>query len=58
MNIIVTGPQASGKGTQAVLLKERLNLAHLSTGEAFRKISRQKTPLGKKLTVILIEKGN
>ena len=33
---IIMGPQGSGKGTQAKLLKEKLNLSHFSVGDIFR----------------------
>lgn len=36
MNIIMVGPPASGKGTQASLLGSKLNLAHLSVGDLLR----------------------
>jgi len=49
MNLIVIGPQASGKGTQASLLKEKLGLFHLSTGVALREASKNKTDLGKRI---------
>ena len=39
MNIIIFGPQASGKGTQARILAEKLGLFYLSTGDLFRKLS-------------------
>ncbi len=34
--LILFGPPGSGKGTQAALLRERLGLAHISTGEILR----------------------
>lgn len=33
---IIMGPQGSGKGTQAKLLKEKLNISHFSVGDIFR----------------------
>ncbi|MEM9419705.1 MAG: nucleoside monophosphate kinase, partial [Planctomycetota bacterium] len=33
---IIMGPQGSGKGTQAKLLKKKLNLSHFSVGDIFR----------------------
>ncbi len=36
MNIILLGPQGSGKGTQAELLTEKYHLQHLEMGRIFR----------------------
>ncbi|MBS3148584.1 nucleoside monophosphate kinase [Candidatus Woesearchaeota archaeon] len=36
MNIILLGPQGSGKGTQADLLAKHFGLKHLSTGHLYR----------------------
>lgn len=36
MILLITGPQASGKGTQAELLSAKLDLVHLSTGQVLR----------------------
>jgi adenylate kinase len=33
---VIMGPQGSGKGTQAKLLKEKLDLTHFSVGDIFR----------------------
>lgn len=41
MNIIIFGPQASGKGTQAKFLAEKLGLFYVSTGDLFRKLSKE-----------------
>lgn len=35
-----------GKGTQAAILAEKLGVAHLSTGDAFRKAIKNSTPIG------------
>lgn len=47
MNIIMMGAQGTGKGTVAGLLKESLNIPHISTGEIFRKNIKEGTELGK-----------
>ena len=47
MNIIMMGAQGTGKGTVAGILKEELNLPHISTGEIFRKNIKEQTELGK-----------
>ncbi|NTW27697.1 MAG: nucleoside monophosphate kinase [Candidatus Moranbacteria bacterium] len=47
MNLIIFGPQGSGKGTQADLLAEKFNLAHIETGQIFREIGRENSELGK-----------
>jgi adenylate kinase len=40
MNILILGPQASGKGTQARLLSENLNLFYLESGRILREIAK------------------
>jgi adenylate kinase len=39
MNIIILGPQGSGKGTQADILSKNFNLFHMEPGKIFRKIA-------------------
>lgn len=46
---IFLGPQGSGKGTQAKMLADFLNIAHISTGEIFRAAVDQDTILGKRI---------
>ncbi|MEX0608692.1 MAG: adenylate kinase [Balneolaceae bacterium] len=53
MNIILFGPPGAGKGTQAKLLQEDLNIPHLSTGDIFRTAIKNETPLGVKVKSIL-----
>tara|TARA_Y100000310_G_C20701621_1_gene830495 strand:- start:7833 stop:8462 length:630 start_codon:yes stop_codon:yes gene_type:complete len=57
MKIILFGPQTSGKGTQAKILKDKLSIPHISTGDIFRENIEKKTPLGLKVKSILDE-GN
>lgn len=47
MNIVMMGAQGTGKGTVAGILKQRLNIPHISTGEIFRKNIKEGTELGK-----------
>lgn len=48
MNILVFGPNGSGKGTQGELLKKKFNLAHIESGAIFREHIGGGTELGKK----------
>lgn len=46
MNIILLGPPGSGKGTEALLLSEKLKIPHISTGDILREATQKKTELG------------
>ena len=46
MRIVIFGPPGSGKGTYATLLKKRLGIPHISTGDLVREEIRNKTLLG------------
>ena len=46
MRMIFLGAPGSGKGTQAGLLRDRLGLVHISTGELLRAAVAAGTPLG------------
>ncbi len=48
MRLILFGAPGSGKGTQAVLLSQRCELVHLSTGDILRDAVRRQTPAGKR----------
>ncbi len=56
MRLVLIGPPGVGKGTQAALLKERLGLKPLSSGDIFRAEIGGQTELGK-LAKGYIEKG-
>jgi adenylate kinase len=56
-NIVLFGPPGAGKGTQAVVLKEKYNLVHISTGDVFRYNIANQTDLGK-LAKSYIDKGD
>lgn len=57
MNIVLFGPPGSGKGTQADLIKAKMNLTHLSTGDILRENVKKQTPLGVKADSIM-KSGN
>ena len=46
-NMIFLGPPGAGKGTFAVMLKDEMGIAHISTGEIFRREIKNETELGK-----------
>lgn len=48
MNILIFGPNGSGKGTQGSLVKDKYNLAHIESGAIFREHIGGGTELGKK----------
>jgi adenylate kinase len=50
MKIILIGPPGSGKGTQAVRLRERYGARHISSGDVLRSEVARKTDLGKKIS--------
>jgi adenylate kinase len=53
MNLIILGPPGSGKGTQAKLIAQKYNLAHLSSGQLLRQLAEQDTPKGKKVASLI-----
>ena len=48
-NLIILGPQGSGKTTQAELLGKRFGFALLGAGDALREIAQEDTELGRKV---------
>ena len=46
--VVLLGPPASGKGTQAAQLREALNLPHVASGDLFRENLKNETELGQK----------
>jgi adenylate kinase len=54
--IILLGAPGAGKGTQAVMLAEKLKLAQVSSGDLFRQALQNDTELGKQAKVYM-EKG-
>lgn len=49
MNLIILGPQGSGKGTQAQVIAQEMNIPHISTGDIFRDNIKNCTELGQKV---------
>lgn len=54
--IVLLGPPGVGKGTQAKILAEKTNLAHISSGDLFRENIKNNTELGL-LAQTFINKG-
>ncbi len=46
MYLVLLGPPGTGKGTQAKLIAQRLDLAHIATGDMFREAVQQGSELG------------
>ena len=46
VRLVLFGPPGAGKGTQALLLRVRLNVKHISSGDLFRHHLGKGTPLG------------
>ena len=53
MNLIILGPQGSGKGTQAKLIAQKYGLTHISTGDLFRQEIASGSDFGKALKEII-----
>jgi adenylate kinase len=53
MNLLVLGPQGSGKGTQATRIAEERDIPHVSTGDMFRAAIDAQTDLGLEVAPIL-----
>jgi adenylate kinase len=49
MNILLLGPQGSGKGTQARRIRETYGVPVISTGDMIREMKELPTPLGREL---------
>jgi adenylate kinase len=49
MNLIILGPQGSGKDTQTEKISARFNLERVNMGNFLREVAKQDTPLGKEV---------
>ncbi|HYY57592.1 MAG TPA: adenylate kinase [Pyrinomonadaceae bacterium] len=52
--IVLMGAPGAGKGTQARLLQERLGLPQISTGDMFRALKEERTPLAEEVRAIML----
>ncbi len=57
MNILLLGPQGSGKGTQAKRISEEYGIPHIATGDMLRRAIAEGTALGLQVKPIL-ERGD
>lgn len=57
VDVVLFGPPGAGKGTQAQILKDKLGLTYIATGDLFRHHIKNQTKLGKKAKEY-IDKGN
>jgi adenylate kinase len=53
MNILLLGPQGSGKGTQAKRISDEFGIPHVSTGDMFREAIAAGTELGRTVEPLL-----
>ncbi|MBM4402066.1 MAG: nucleoside monophosphate kinase [Candidatus Cloacimonetes bacterium] len=53
MNIVVMGPQGSGKTTQAELLAKKLSSPHIEMGATLRIVAQEKSGRGKRMRGLL-----
>lgn len=49
MRLVLVGPPGAGKGTQAAVLSDKLDIPHISTGDLFRAHISQQTELGREV---------
>jgi adenylate kinase len=53
LDILLLGPQGSGKGTQAKLVQERFAIPHVATGDIFREAIEAQTEVGRRIEGIV-----
>jgi adenylate kinase len=52
VQILLLGPQGSGKGTQAKRIAAEYGLPHVATGDIIRAIKEEETPLGREVKAV------
>lgn len=57
MNILIFGPNGSGKGTQGALVQKKYNITHIESGVIFRENIKKRTHLGQQAKEY-IDRGN
>jgi adenylate kinase len=55
MNLVILGPQGSGKGTQAGMLVNKYGFTRVETGEILRKIAESDHPWGKRVKSMMLK---
>lgn len=55
MNIVILGPQGSGKGTQSEMLANKYNLLHVETGKILREIASSNEPMADEIRRTMLE---
>ena len=53
MNIVILGPQGSGKGTQAKLIAEYFGLTHIDMGAQLRRVAAENSDRGRRIREIM-----
>ena len=53
LNVLILGPQGSGKGTQAKRISSEYGIPHVATGDMFRDAIARRAPLGLEVEPIL-----
>jgi adenylate kinase len=55
MNVLILGPQGSGKGTQAKLIAKTYGIPHIATGDMIREMKELDTPVGREVKAVYDE---
>jgi adenylate kinase len=52
VNVLLLGPQGSGKGTQAKLISKTYGIPHIATGDMIREMKELDTPVGREVKAV------